>query len=247
MSFYKYRPWYCRLQRFLGRRHREAKAAARLLAQYGVDVVLDVGANEGQFVRRLFSQGYDGRVVSFEPGMAAFTQLEAHARSWHNWQAIHLALGAVDGDASLLIAGNSQSSSLLPMEPLHAEAAPESRYVRQETTPIRRLDSVIDDYCRPDDRCFLKLDVQGSERDVLRGAQQALQRCVGVQLEMSLAPLYRGETLFRDMWDVMSALQFDLLSFSPAFMDQRTGQTLQIDGIFFRHSEIASRRTQAAA
>ncbi|MDX1547792.1 MAG: FkbM family methyltransferase, partial [Rhodothermales bacterium] len=95
-------------------------------------------------------------------------------------------------------------------------------------------DAVFEDYYRPGARAYLKLDVQGYERHVLDGAARALPQILGLQLEMSLVPLYDGETPFHEMLTVLDGLGFTLMSVEPVHADARTGQLLQVDGIFFR-------------
>ena len=75
---------------------------------------------------------------------------------------------------------------------------------------------------------------QGFEAAVLRGAEQSLARCAGVQLEMSIAPLYQGELLLPELIGEMAKQGFALMDLKPGFFDPRTGELLQLDGLFFR-------------
>ena len=85
----------------------------RLLERAGVDAVLDVGANIGQFAMELRADlGWRGRIVSFEPLAAAHAMLAARAAEDGRWDAHPYALGDRDGSARIGVAGNSYSSSL---------------------------------------------------------------------------------------------------------------------------------------
>jgi FkbM family methyltransferase len=234
-SLYQWKAWARNVCARAGlRKRRRPDTATRLLQRHQVNVVFDVGANKGQYARDLLRMGYTGRIVSFEPQSEAFHKLQANAWGYASWRTERFAIGGHDGPSLLNVAGNSQSSSLLDMLPQHLAAAPESHYVGQETIHVRRLDSIVDQYSRADERCFLKLDVQGFEGAVLRGAERSLARCVGVQLEMSLVPLYGGEVLFDEMLQKMSDLGYCLTSLSSGFADPRTGQLLQVDGVFYQ-------------
>jgi hypothetical protein len=145
-----------------------------------------------------------------------------------------MALGDVDETRSIHVAGNSQSSSFLEMLPQHLAAAPKSAYVGTEAVTVRRLDGLFDQYCAPRERVFLKIDTQGFEAAVLRGAEQSLARCLGVQLEMSIAPLYQGELLLPELIAAMAQQGLALMDLKPGFFDPRTGALLQLDGLFFR-------------
>lgn len=212
--------------------------SARLLERYEIDVVLDVGANNGQYGRELISMGWKRRLISFEPLTVAWQKLSANSRPHPNWFAEHMALGSTDGLAEINVSQNTQSSSFRDILPAHVSAAPTSAYVGTEEVRVARLDSVIDDYCLPDERCFLKLDVQGFERDVLEGAQNSLSRCVGLQAEMAVAPLYDGETLFTEMIEYLGSLGYVLMSINGVFEDEQTGQHAQLEGIFYRQEEL---------
>jgi FkbM family methyltransferase len=207
----------------------------RQLFVHQIDVVFDVGANTGQFAQQLRDAGFHGRIVSFEPSTAAHSVLSKRARREANWIiAPRMALGDHDGTISLNLAGNSVSSSVLPMLPSHASAAPESRYTGSETADLRTLDSVSKEFVTDTERIFLKLDVQGFEYNVLQGAEQFLSRAVGIQIELSLVPLYDGEHLFHPMLHDLEERGYEMWSLIPGFVDPGTGRLLQLDAIFFR-------------
>lgn len=199
-----------------------------------IDVILDVGANAGQYALETRALGYTNRIVSFEPLTAAYTSLEREAAHDENWQAVNLALGDAAGSVEINIAGNSYSSSILPMLEEHERADPTSRYTDKETIRVERLDSIADEYLSSPDRAFMKIDTQGYEAKVLDGAVATLRRIRGVQLEMSLTPMYEGELLMSELVELMNAHGFQLHSLEAGFSDLGTGQVYQVDGIFRR-------------
>lgn len=219
---------------------------ARLLHQirtHAIDAVIDVGANDGGYGRFLRSGGYRGAIVSFEPlsvAHAALTQAAAPDPGWHVEP--RAALGEQEGMADIHVAGNSTSSSLLPMQAQHVEAAPHSRYVGIEQVPVRRLDSVRHEAIDTSKRLLLKIDTQGYELPVLRGAPDLLGRVTGVQLEMSLVPLYEGQALYREMLDMLSQAGLELWNILPGFVDPGSGRMLQFDGVFFRRGAATPAR-----
>ncbi len=201
-----------------------------------VDVVLDVGSNSGQYAAGLRAAGFEGRIVSFEPLAGPFSLLENKARADPRWECRRCALGDSDGTISINVAGNAgESSSVLPMLKTHQDAFPPANYVGTEDVPIHRLDSLAPEILGSTDVVFLKIDVQGFEKQVLAGGKSTVQdRCVGMQLELSFLPLYEGGMLIREALDIAYSLGFTLTGLSPCFTDTRTGRTLQADGIFFR-------------
>jgi FkbM family methyltransferase len=207
----------------------------RQLSAHRIDVVFDVGANYGKFAEKLRDAGFSGRIVSFEPSTAAHESLNKQALGDANWViAPRMALGDQDGTITLNLAANSASSSVLPMLPAHAAADPESRYIGSENVDLRTLDSVEKDFVTKAERIFLKLDVQGFEHKVLQGAEEFLNRVLGIQIELSLLPLYEGEHLFDPMLHYLEDLGYDLWSVIPGFVDPATSRLLQVDAIFFR-------------
>jgi FkbM family methyltransferase len=212
------------------------RSLAGLLRQEQINLVLDVGANTGQFVEELRAAGYRGRIVSFEPLASAHERLRKHAEGDPNWTvADRTAIGAESGSVDIHVSKNSVSSSILDMLPSHFQADPQSRYLETETVPVKRLDDLIS--VAPTDRALLKLDVQGYERQVLDGAMRVLADCRAVISEMSLVPMYDGELRAREMWDLLAAQHFEPWSLETCFRNPETGRVLQLDGLFVRESK----------
>jgi FkbM family methyltransferase len=199
-----------------------------------VDAVLDIGANAGQFAQRLRRQGWAGHIISFEPLSAAHVSLRAAAKDDPLWDvADRCALGAVAGETEINVAGNSWSSSLLPMSDLHRGAAPSSAYRSRESCPVVTLDDVVANiFSDPTTLLALKIDTQGYERQVLDGLQRHRDKVKVVLCELSLAELYEGGATIVEMLPYLHAAGFVCVGLSPAFTDDRSGRLLQVDGLF---------------
>lgn len=212
-----------------------AKHMVASLRNFDIDLVLDVGANTGQFSSELRQWGYTGRIVSFEPLSQAHAELLRVCAGDPMWEAYpRCALGDHDGEIEINLAGNSESSSILPMLEAHRSAAPQSAYVGKEIVPIKTLDDVARQYIKKANAPFLKIDTQGFEWQVLDGARDILPNIKGIMVELSLVPLYEGQRLWRDVIDRLEAEGFMLWYFKPAFFDEVSGRTLQVDAIFYR-------------
>jgi hypothetical protein len=81
---------------------------------------------------------------------------------------------------------------------------------------------------------YMKIDTQGFEKNVIEGAKESLKDIKGLQLELSMVELYQGETLVTDMINYIEDKGFTLYSLEPGFYDTKSGQLLQVDGIFYR-------------
>ena len=210
----------------------------RCLETLHIETVVDVGANVGQFARGLRAAGFAGRIISIEPQRDAHEALVSHASKdpLRNWQVMPcVAVGEVESTLDLHIAGNSWSTSLLPVLDAHTDAEPSSRKVRTERIPVKRLDDLL----RTTDLVLsqpllIKLDVQGYESQVLRGATGVLPAASAILTEMSLTPLYDGQVMWRDLYDQIIAYGFEVFDINPGFADPSTGRLLQMDGLFTR-------------
>ena len=217
----------------LERAQADRRCVAKLLKEEQVNLVVDVGANLGQFAGWIREIGYRGRIISFEPLAEAHQRLGTAARGDSFWTvAPRMALGDKSGEIEIHVSGNSVSSSVLPMLSAHQEAAPESVYVENAKVVVNRLDAVCP--VVPEDRLLLKVDVQGYERAVLNGAAGVLKHCRAIIVEMSLVPLYEGQSLAIELWEHLMSLGFQACYFNPGFQDPRSARLLQMDGVFVR-------------
>lgn len=210
----------------------------RILHHLKADLVLDVGAYDGAYGRRLRAAGYRGRIVSFEPLPIPYERLVRHSRRNPPWEvAPRIALGSANGETVLHVSGHPMSSSIRQMLPLHEQSVPGSGTVRSERVPLARLDRLAPAYLRNAQNIILKMDTQGYEDEVLRGAQGVLDRILAIQIELSLVSLYAGQRLYDEMRTMVEALGFDLFAIFPGHVWEATGQTLQVDGFFVRRGQ----------
>jgi FkbM family methyltransferase len=206
-------------------------------------LVLDVGANAGQFALEMFNSGFTGRIISFEPLSSAHAALSEAARNNPSWEvAPRCALGATVGSRVINIAGNSFSSSLRPMLERHLAAAPESAYIGTETVPVETLaDLIAQRFPDGAPRFALKIDTQGFEGDVLDGLGAHIEHCMAVLLEMPLAPLYGDASDLPTLFARLVKCNFCCVGLSPGHKNTRTGDAIEVDGLFVR--DVSAKRT----
>jgi FkbM family methyltransferase len=209
----------------------------RLLDTRGTRLVIDVGANEGQYAHRLRDAGYDGRIVSVEPLSGPFEQLKRRSTSDPNWHCRRIALADKEGIQLMKLRRDSQASSVLEVAPAFMKRLARSSTdylepVGVEPVVARTLDSLLPDLAAPGDNPYLKIDVQGYELHVLRGAERSLKDLALIEVELSFVPLYVGAPLFDDVAAFLRARGFRLFSLEDGWEDSRSGELLQIDAIF---------------
>jgi len=208
-----------------------------MMAHHGVKTVADVGANRGQYASALRQAGYKEEIFSFEPLSKAYEELEKKSRPDPKWHVFHSAIGEENGEAEINIAGNGESSSFLPMLDTHIRSAPESQYRATERVKVSTLDSILWPLLSKESRVLLKIDTQGYEHHVIKGARSLLPLVHLIECELSLTPLYEGQYLFQDMLELLNGLGFEPVHFDPVFSDLKSGHCLQVDGTFVRSSE----------
>ena len=146
--------------------------------------VLDVGAFRGDFARACLEAWPDCRVLSFEPLEPKPADTDTDRWTW-----FPTALGEQDGRVTINRNEFVPSSSILPMAQLHATAFPYTRDVTEAEVGIIPLDEFCELVETP---ALLKIDVQGYELQVLKGAVLTMTLCQAVVLEVSWETLYHG-------------------------------------------------------
>jgi len=211
------------------------KQIDKVFKEQGINLLLDVGANTGQYAMSMFKLGYKGKIISFEPLNDAYNILKNNQSKYGNWQVYErAAIGDYCGKTLINISANSHSSSILPISDAHTKAAPSAKYIGQLETPIYTLDSVFSNIANTADKVCLKIDTQGFEDKVLAGAAESLKKITLLQLELSLIPLYEGGKTIEWMMPYLKNLGFEPILFLPGFIDRTTEQIQQLEALFIK-------------
>lgn len=194
--------------------------------------VVDVGAHVGQFSLLISALHPGARIVAFEPmPEAAATWRRLFDGNGH--AVLHtVAIGARTGSATLHVSARTDSSSLLPIGDGQRSAFPgtgEAGTMQVEVTPLGAFLSA-GDIVRP---ALLKIDVQGYELEVLRGAESLLDRFDHVYVEASFVPLYDGQPLFDEIEAFLAARGFREQGRYNLSLDG-DGRPVQADFLFAR-------------
>ena len=214
-------------------RHYKEPSYIKIIKKLGITVVLDVGANVGEFALSLREHDYKGKIVSFEPVKAAHKRLFINSSLDSLWT-VHsrVALGSEIGTAKINVAGNNAlSSSILEMGLAHKESSLESIYVGKEDVPIITIDSIFERYVGNNDTVLLKMDVQGYEDFVLIGAKSNIKNIAAIKLELSLTTLYEGGKLYDFYFSKLKTLGYDIHDLEPGYRHPQSGRLLQFDSI----------------
>ena len=193
----------------------------RILQELRIDVVLDVGANEGQFgeeIRKIWS----GELHSFEPVPGSFRALERRAAGDEHWHVHRFALGDRDHTATIRVSKLPVFSSLLPTNDFCAERfGSDATDVHEESIDVRRLDAVLPTIIpqAAGKRFFLKMDTQGYDLNVFRGLGGFLPRIVGMQSAISHLPIYDGMSHWTECLQEFEQAGFEVAGLFPVNWD----------------------------
>ena len=201
-----------------------ARHLRKVFALHGVDCVLDVGANKGQFRDFLREDvAFTGPIVSFEPVSRYVELLKGRAEKDPGWTIVSHALGNAHATTEINVTQSPGLNSFL--EPRH-DAVPgfwDGQAIVKEAVRIERLDDVYRSlktrlaFQRP----YLKLDTQGFDLEVIRGAAATIGEIVGLQTEASVRPIYGSMPTYQETIDTMVAHGFALSSMFSVTHDDR--------------------------
>jgi FkbM family methyltransferase len=191
----------------------------RLFALLEINCVLDVGANRGQYGRRLRQMGYQGTIVSFEPSRDDFRLLQEEAVADRSWHTYNMALGEEDAVAVLNVTSDSLYNSFLtPNDFITGQGL---RVDEQQTVPMRRLDSIFEQCLAglSDPRVYLKVDTQGYDLKVLSGTAGVLPKILALQTELSVLPVYQDSPDFLAAMTYLTQLGYEITGLFPIARD----------------------------
>lgn len=207
--------------------------------ELGINCVLDVGANEGQFASRLREAGYTGRIVSYEPVAHLVETLREQAADDPDWIVNPWALGDEDGTADINVVPGKMSS-LLPASEFGRKWADKLSRAHTETIQIRRLDAVLDDATKGIDepRVFLKMDTQGYDLATVRGAGDRIGEMLGLQSEVSCVPIYDGMPRMTEQLDSYAEAGFAISAMFPVSRHRPTLRVIEFDVVMVRPEAV---------
>ncbi|MBV8186207.1 MAG: FkbM family methyltransferase [Alphaproteobacteria bacterium] len=212
---------------------------SELLRRLEVDCVLDVGANVGQYRDFLRNKVfYDGVIVSFEPVSRHVETLRARSRWDRDWHVEGYALGSREGAQPINVMVSDQFSSFLEPEPAAvSDFAQLNTPCHSETVSVRTLDAILPTlqqrigFKRP----YLKIDTQGFDIEVLRGASLSLPQMKALQTEASVIGIYKGMPQYMETIRYLDERGFDITGIYPVSRD-RTMRLVEFDCVMINRA-----------
>lgn len=208
------------------------------LYQMRINVVLDVGAYIGDYARELREIGYRGQIVSFEPTPASYQQLLVGMQGDTRWCSKPFGLSDEDRDAVFNTHREGNFNSLLTMrEDIERAYSLDHSLWDQTRIQLRRLDAVLPEVVEriPSPRIFMKLDTQGHDLSVVKGASGVLNMVVGLQSELPAVEMYEGVVSISDALKFYAGCGFVPIGFYPVNTFRDVQISPEFDVLFNRY------------
>lgn len=185
-----------------------------------VDLLLDVGANKGQSYERFRSMGYAGPVISFEPSPATFAELSQ--ANGTNWQKFQIALSTENGERDFIVTESTQHSGFHKgIEKFHGGASHEKGRSKVKVTTLANF---WKEKNLPARHAYLKIDAEGHDLEVAKGAQPVFGFIDFVEMEICPIPRYEGEATFVEAVNFMDSHGYKIARIDMACVNRVTGR-----------------------
>ena len=205
------------------------------LESFKIKTVIDVGANIGQFAVDGSELYPDAVIYSFEPLPGPYNQLLINTKSFSKFNPYNIALSDHKGTTKMYSNEFSQSSSILEMAESHKKAFPHTTNATPVKVQVETLDAIFNGV-ELDTDILLKIDVQGSEKQVLDGGKETLQKVKVIIIETSYISLYKDQPLFEDVHDYLAKVGFRFHGNLGQLIHPIDGSILQGDSIFIKNT-----------
>lgn len=202
----------------------------KLINLFGINCVLDVGANLGQYGEFLRTEvGYTGQILSFEPVKRVFNQLKLNSRKDPLWYVYPFAFGSENGNININITKSDRLNSFLhPKESglllENYNIDDSNSIIGSESVEVKTIDSFFEEENSIIDlknsHIFLKLDTQGYDTYVINGGKNTLSKIYAIQSEISCIPIYQGMEDYIKSLEKLRILGFDVTGMFPVSRDQ---------------------------
>ena len=184
-----------------------------------IDMVFDVGANTGQYYQYLRKEvGYQGLVVSFEPTPNLARLLKEKAVHEKSWVIEDVALGSESGEFEFNVMENTELNSFL--NPNHDETKlfVDLNVVREKVmVKTCAIDEIYKEITQKYGKknVYLKVDTQGFDMEVLKGAVHTLDKIPALQIEVSVVPVYYDAPTYKDIVSYLEERNFAMSGIFP--------------------------------
>ena len=207
----------------------------KFINELKVDLILDIGANKGQFGAMIYDYGYSNSILSFEPLSSMYTLLNNRAnaiKQWHIYE--QCCIGDKETTTTINVSNMIGNSSVMPIKSTKYNVQ-QSHYVASEEVRQITLETLNQNpLIKASKNIFIKMDVQGFEHIILNKLKDIDYNVTGLYIELSLVKLYEGQEDYLYICNQLKSLGYDLVYIVPESI--RNGRMIQFNGVFLHHS-----------
>lgn len=209
----------------------------KILDDIKTDLVLDIGANKGQFAMALYDYGYKNKVMSFEPLSFIYDSLKENSKNnnlWHVYD--RCCVGESEKMVNVNISNLVGNSSILDIKSTKYNV-PESHYIKKENVAQITLATLNENQLiNKSKNIFVKMDIQGYEHYVISQLPFINYKINGFYLELSLVNLYENQKDYLFICNQLKEYGYDLVYVEPEYI--RSNRMVQFNGLFL-HSSLS--------
>lgn len=216
-------------------KHKFENRFVNFIEQMNLQLVVDVGANVGQFAEAIFNAGYKGKIISFEPQPDLVELLQKKATAYDGRWIIAPAMALSDrsGTATFQrMAAHAMSSLNMPADNMKASISSAQIHSQYEVK-LARIDEILWDLPDIDRQPFtLKMDTQGSELNILNGADKIWNDIKLIQLEASIKQLYNNQPSYHQIDEFLRQKDFHLADIENGYRDDKDNSLAEFDAVY---------------
>jgi len=200
----------------------------------GINTIIDIGANNGEFAEFLSSYFGANRTIAIEPLPECAAQIRKRNKAIKNLSVLQYAVSDCNGKSLLFENDYSPASSLLQISTDSIREFPQTTNVKKQIEiEVKCLDDLID-LSAVEKEILIKIDVQGFEDKAINGGKKVFSAAKFVIIEMSFVPMYDGQPLFEDINKMLVDIGFRLSGIKNQINSASTGQPLFLHCLYSR-------------
>ena len=206
----------------------EKSILQQLLIREQINCVLDIGSHKGSFIQSLRKIGYKKHIISFEPTLSSYQYLKNNFSDDKNLICYNIALGDFNGKQKINTMGLSNLNSFLDPIDLNVKS--------KINVKVKKLDEIMPDILKKveNPKIFCKIDTQGYDLNVLKGAGEYVNSFKILQSEISIQPLYKNTPNYIQSFEYFESIGFKVIQLFPCSKNNKLNETLEFDCIMIR-------------
>ena len=194
-------------------------------------IIFDVGAHEGESIDRFKNLFQNPIIHSFEPQSKIFEKLMNKKKNDKDLVLNNFALGSKEGNQEIFVNSNTAASSYLNIDNKD-KFFKSLKTIQKEQTRIDTFDNYFNKI-KVNYIDLVKIDVQGLEEEVLKGAHKSLNKVLLIEIEIIFVNLYEKHSSFYQIENILKNYNFELYSLSSISLNKQNDRIRNLDALYY--------------